>query len=97
MFFFAAVYNLSKTQFFSKQSMVDADTLASEEKYQIFWSSISECGTMSGKASRDVAVAACNCGVRPLWMEIQNAFDYTCHKLFIEEFLQIMLDDDKNA
>ena len=37
LFFLSAVYNLSKTQIFSKQSLVEIDGLASEEEYQRFF------------------------------------------------------------
>jgi hypothetical protein len=98
LFFLTAAYNLSKTQFFSKQSMVDVDGLSSENDYQIFWNSIAECGVLTGKASRDVANAARNRGVKPLWIDIQNAFNDTCRELFVESFpnfMRIILDDDK--
>jgi hypothetical protein len=98
LFFLSAVYNLSKTQIFSKQSLVEIDGLASEEEYQRFWNSIAESGIIPSKLINDFADAACNCGAKPLWIEIQNAFYDTCRELFIEgfkDFIWIILDDDK--
>jgi hypothetical protein len=44
VFFLSLEYNLSKTQNFGKQSMVDTEGLVSSKEYQEFWNNISNSG-----------------------------------------------------
>ena len=98
LFFLSSAYSVSKTQLFSKLSMVDFDGLASEDEYQSFWDVIGEMGVQSGKEGAFLADAARSRGAKPLWVEIQDAFNDTCRELFVEGFggfMRIILDDDK--
>ncbi len=98
VFFLASAYNLSKTHFFSKESFVNSEGLATAKDYQNFWNSIASSGIISAKKSKELGSVARTRGAKPLWIEVQNAFNDTCRELFIEgfeHFMRITMDDDK--
>jgi hypothetical protein len=82
----------SKTKLFDKNSLVNLDGLANEQTYQLFWNLLSRLGC------KDQGNRTCNHGFRPLWVDMQSAFNDTCRELFIEgfdEYMRITIDDDK--
>jgi hypothetical protein len=75
----AAVYSLSKTQIFRRNSFVNVQGLVDKITYQHFLNQIVVCGCNPGKT-------AYVRGLRPLWLDMQNALNETFWELFIEGF-----------
>lgn len=89
-FFPLVAYNLTKNQLFRKNSFVNTAGLCDENTS--FWHCLARMG------SHEPGNGVYKRGLRPLWMEVQIAFNKTCRKLFIEGFtpyMHIINDDDK--
>ena len=96
--FLTSAYNVSKTQIFDRQSLINHEGLATDEEYQNFWNTIADSGVKTGDAIHGMGDVARTRGAKPLWIEVEAALNDTCRELFIEGFdgfLRIILDDDK--
>jgi len=91
-FSLAAAYNLSKTQLFGKNSFLNREALTDEDTYTEFWKKAAMYGCKEPGSNAPVR------GMKPLWLDVQNALNDTLRRLFIEGFekyMKITTDDDK--
>lgn len=68
LLFLTSAYNLSKSQIFDRQSLVNCEGLATDDEYQKFWNAIADSGVKAGEARNEMGEAAQARGAKPLWI-----------------------------